>query len=279
MKRLLLTAAAFAALTVTANAEECVIERLSNVPAGWVHSRPGLDQPDLWKLAEGAHVKYCGKWTVDDHMPTPIIWHWVSFRFYEEPWEHKGWVSTRILTPALLPQSTMTTEPAPTPTRSNVEAQSPQPQTPPDITTGRSAAPADKTEAAPMTNTGQAIQVAAAPPQTATLGLSDITRIHATYENNQARFFRDFPGKILSATLPFHGTVENMFSKGTFNVYFGEGGVFGTGDVTCVTSAPDDIRQVADFNKGDNIAISGTIKDHIMGAILLDSCTVDAIHS
>ena len=66
------------------------------------------------------------------------------------------------------------------------------------------------------------------------LGLADLSRIHSTYENNQARFFRDFGGKRFSSKMPVAKIVENPISRGTFAVYFGEGG----GDVECEFSDP-----------------------------------------
>src|SRR5262245_3465201 len=47
---------------------------------------PGLNEKALWKLTEGSTVKYCGESIADKRRP-PIIWHWVSFKSKEEPWE------------------------------------------------------------------------------------------------------------------------------------------------------------------------------------------------
>jgi hypothetical protein len=63
------------------------------------------------------------------------------------------------------------------------------------------------------------------------LGSADLSRIHSTYEENQARFFRDFGGKRFSAKMPVAKIVENQIFRGTFAVYFGESEL--NGEVEC----------------------------------------------
>jgi hypothetical protein len=88
----------------------CVTERVSHVPAGWIHARPGLAEQDLWKLTAGSTVSWCGNFQTDHH-GYPTVWHWVSFKSKEEPWPHEGWMSHRILE-IVQPQSTLSNAPA-----------------------------------------------------------------------------------------------------------------------------------------------------------------------
>jgi hypothetical protein len=80
-----------AATSSLAQAGACITERVAEVPDGWswVRANPGLNEKALWKITEGSTVKYCGKSRADKRSP-PIIWHWVSFKSKEEPWDHEG---------------------------------------------------------------------------------------------------------------------------------------------------------------------------------------------
>ena len=95
------------------------------------------------------------------------------------------------------------------------------------------------------------------------LSSADIQRIHSTYENNQARFFRDFAGRHFSSKMPIRGISENPIFRGSFNIFFGDGGLLG--DVKCELSDKNDIARITEMNKGDIVNVSGVIKDHAWG--------------
>jgi hypothetical protein len=61
---------------------------------GYVRGAPDRSGEQLWKLSAGAVVDWCGRNSTDGE---GITWHWVTFTSQEEPWEHKGWMSSRIL--------------------------------------------------------------------------------------------------------------------------------------------------------------------------------------
>jgi hypothetical protein len=77
-----------------AMASPCVREQVSHVDFGQVRGRPGLGEARLWQLPDGSIVDWCGEWSTDS---SGREWHFISFRAVEEPWIHKGWVSSRIL--------------------------------------------------------------------------------------------------------------------------------------------------------------------------------------
>jgi len=108
----------------------------------------------------------------------------------------------------------------------------------------------------------------------ADLGSADIQRIHATYENNQARFFRDFAGKRFSSKMPIARVSENVIFRGSFNVFLGPGGLLG--DVQCEVSNKNDVARITEMNMGDIVTVSGVIKDHTLGVIELKDCSISA---
>jgi hypothetical protein len=61
---------------------------------GYVRGKPDRSGEQLWKLSAGAVVDWCGRDSTDGE---GITWHWVTFKSQEEPWTHKGWMSSRIL--------------------------------------------------------------------------------------------------------------------------------------------------------------------------------------
>jgi hypothetical protein len=110
------------------------------------------------------------------------------------------------------------------------------------------------------------------PAMAQSLGNGDLKKMHDTYDANQARFMRDYVGKQFSATMPLHGVRENPFIRGRFAISFGSGRF--SSDVDCNTSDKSIIDRVVDMNKGDQITVSGTIKDHVMGSVILEDCEV-----
>ena len=94
MQLLQLTMAALLASTIAASA--CQVEVVDNSAFAWVRSRPNLYANQLWKLGAGVKVVYCGRSAIDDRN---IKWQWIAFTYNQEQWLHKGWVSSRILSP------------------------------------------------------------------------------------------------------------------------------------------------------------------------------------
>lgn len=104
------------------------------------------------------------------------------------------------------------------------------------------------------------------------LGQRDLSNMHQTYEANQARFMRDFKGKSFSARISLHNVTENPFLRGSYMVGFGENGFFA--DVSCEVTDRRLVAMVTDLNKGDYVEVSGNIRDHVMGSVILESCRI-----
>ena len=96
--------------------------------------------------------------------------------------------------------------------------------------------------------------------------------MHKAYDNNQARFKRDYVDKTFEARMPFAGMSENLFFKGRYTIHLGSRGI--TSDVDCSIDNKDQIERAIEFNKGDFVLVRGTVSDHIMGSIILKNCTV-----
>jgi len=90
---------------------ECVQEQITAAIEGTVRGHANLKGKSLWTLPRGAKVTWCGHHELDDRH---IEWHWVLFSIPGEPWEHKGFISSRILEPVAAVQST-SPPPAPAP--------------------------------------------------------------------------------------------------------------------------------------------------------------------
>jgi|GEM_PF-4318979 hypothetical protein len=73
----------------------CVLEMIDNANYGYMRAQPNLNAKPLWRLGQNVEVLWCGRTATDSR---GIVWHWVATKWQEEPWIHKGWVSSRILT-------------------------------------------------------------------------------------------------------------------------------------------------------------------------------------
>lgn len=104
-KKIMLATLLIGASATMASAS-CVKEQVANDHNAWVRSAPRLSGNPLWKLTPGSEVIYCGR-HADDNRRDRITWHWVSFKSDQEPWNHEGWMSSRILESAnvAVPQS------------------------------------------------------------------------------------------------------------------------------------------------------------------------------
>jgi hypothetical protein len=90
-----------------------------------------------------------------------------------------------------------------------------------------------------------------------------ISAIVAAYRENEARFKRDYVGRTLSTSrMPVSRVSENIFSE-TTRVDFGS--------VYCNLPRGSN-RAIADWNRGDEIDVSGIIKDVWFGQVELDRC-------
>jgi hypothetical protein len=99
--RKLIIALMLSAAPVAAHAE-CIA--LNNAgPAGFINIRrgPSPTAPVLWSTTNfwstdghQSAVKWCGRHAFDER---GTMWAWVSFTMQHEPWEHKGWVSAKVL--------------------------------------------------------------------------------------------------------------------------------------------------------------------------------------
>jgi hypothetical protein len=62
---------------------------------GQVRGRPSLAGKPLWRLSNGSVVSICNDKTITDERHIP--WVWVQFRSQEEPQDHEGYISLRLL--------------------------------------------------------------------------------------------------------------------------------------------------------------------------------------
>ncbi len=94
-RSLVLVATMAVALALPAYA--CTHEMVAtNNDFGYIRGTPDRSGEQLWKLSAGAVVNWCGRDSTDRE---GITWHWVTFESQEEPWVHKGWMSSHILQP------------------------------------------------------------------------------------------------------------------------------------------------------------------------------------
>jgi hypothetical protein len=101
-------------------------------------------------------------------------------------------------------------------------------------------------------------------------GADDIARIAQTSRDNAARFNRDFRGKSFKAKLPVRSISENFLISDRYTATFGNN-PFG-GNVTCDVKDRPTINLMMDWDRGQIVTISGTIRSTMMGDIRLDDC-------
>ena len=93
---------------------------------GQVRGKPALSGHPLWQLITGSHVTICSKDIKTDEHNIP--WIWVQFKSQEEPWDHEGYMSFRILEPSGPPRVAITPSPAPPPPPLDKKAEAENPQ-------------------------------------------------------------------------------------------------------------------------------------------------------
>jgi hypothetical protein len=104
------------------------------------------------------------------------------------------------------------------------------------------------------------------------LGMADIGKMHETYDKNQARFFRDFRGKLFSGTLLMDEVRENPIFRGRYKVDFVQNRHRFMGDVSCQVEDKPTIDYITDLDKGDRVSVTGVVFDHSFGAVELQNC-------
>jgi hypothetical protein len=80
---------------------EYVVRVHGNTNYGQVRGKPSLFGRPLWRLIIGSNVTICGKDIKTDERNIP--WIWVKFKSREEPWDHAGYMSFRLLEPVVAP--------------------------------------------------------------------------------------------------------------------------------------------------------------------------------
>jgi tRNA_anti-like len=122
-----------------------------------------------------------------------------------------------------------------------------------------------QTQDKPAIETGRSISMAP-------LGEQDIANMHTSYDDNQARFRRDYIGRQFSANLPIHQVSESGTSSAVLVISLGTGTP--AGDVTCTVSGDDNIRAATELHKGQLVHVAGIIDDHSSGSIDLRECQI-----
>lgn len=88
-----------------------------------VRSNPSLDGKELWRMSAGSQVRFCSGRTITD--ARGITWLWVEFETTQEPWLHKGWISSVVAAATSAPmQSTTPVQTANIPATKDAEWQS-----------------------------------------------------------------------------------------------------------------------------------------------------------
>jgi TPR repeat protein len=101
------------------------------------------------------------------------------------------------------------------------------------------------------------------------LTAADVRHIAGTHRDNEARFKRDFYGKIFSDVLAFKSANEVMFLKGKFIVSFNAAQ---SDNLDCRVMSEADIAEIANWNKGDKIKVEGIVSGVVMDSVILNEC-------
>ena len=108
------------------------------------------------------------------------------------------------------------------------------------------------------------------PAMAQSFGANDVTRIVDASQNNEMKFSRDYKGKTFSASLRFEGASTELFSKTKYQVNF-EDGVYCSGFKDEAV-----LGAMADWSKGQHVAVTGTITDTVLGNLWLEGCALKA---
>jgi len=132
----------------------------------------------------------------------------------------------------------------------------------------------------PVVTTPTATPVATTPTATpspteheAAFSASDMAKIAETSRTNEIRFNRDYKGRDFHAVLIFDRVSESTFTKGQYMVALKSA----TGkQADCKISNPAVVNTVVDWNKGQNVEVSGVINDTVLGDLQLSNCALKA---
>jgi hypothetical protein len=106
-----------------------------------------------------------------------------------------------------------------------------------------------------------------------TLNRNDIIEAVKAYNYDKPRFNRDYKGKMFSDLMVFDGANENGFIPGDYFVIFKpEGATHAAVSVTCRTHDQSVVNEVLHWNKGQQVLVTGTIKEVQIGVHLDDGC-------
>lgn len=115
----------------------------------------------------------------------------------------------------------------------------------------------------------------AARPDTALVGAfssRDIASIVETSRGNEIRFARDFKGKSFGADGAFKSASESLLGGGYTVMVDTDGG-----SVLCELSDPALLNAAVEWNRGQSVSVSGSIRTTTIGALVLDKgCRVTA---
>lgn len=105
------------------------------------------------------------------------------------------------------------------------------------------------------------------------LSIEDMTRMNEIYTQNSIRFERDYIGRAFSARIPFKNVSRSVGLQGHIHLQFGELEK-SSEDVTCLVPDKNRLDEIASWNKGDLIDVSGAVSSHLGGGgISLDKCS------
>jgi len=110
--------------------------------------------------------------------------------------------------------------------------------------------------------------------QAQALNSNDIAAVANASRTNEIRFNRDYKGRAFSDIMIFESASENPFTAGHYRLAFQSGkstSFLGNG-VDCKTSDQSVLNEVIDWNKGQRVSVTGTIRTTLMGDIQLDDC-------
>jgi hypothetical protein len=64
-----------------------------------IRSNPTMNSEVLWTLnsvgngSDAGSLIWCGRYVMNGD----TMWRWVAFKLKDEPWVHKGWVSSKVM--------------------------------------------------------------------------------------------------------------------------------------------------------------------------------------
>jgi hypothetical protein len=103
------------------------------------------------------------------------------------------------------------------------------------------------------------------------LSPDSIVKAIATHDENQARFVRDFRGKVIRGNMLVAAVRESFLERGAFVV---ELTLQNGSEASCKISHTTSKELIAGLNRGAVISVDGKIDDVFFGAVILEPCEV-----